>query len=469
MRQRPSAPFGPSDAAPAGVSIQPSRRLPSDRASGGAPSAARWRSAAPLAGLLLLVACAASVPPPMTTTPGLCRLGPDDGPPLADRGIGGTGSPIVVADRGIGGTGAPTRVADRGIGGTGIVAVITGFASICLGGVEVALDPAVPVTLDGQPIAASALRAGQLAIVDAGGSGGALTARSVEVRQEVSGPVEAVGTDGRLRVAGQQVQLTATTLGENHPVVGQWLSVSGLRGPDGVVQASRLDGRAPGEVLVRGQATMRDGRPFIGGLELRPAGPAVADGFVTATGRYRGGALDDAQLRPDPLASDPAAAFPATTRRLLVESYAVAEPGGVRLGAGPVLPGVAGLGAAVPRRAVVEFQRQPGGGFRAIGLRQEGLGPISGPPLSVGGGRGGGPRESGTSGRLSQPAPVPSGGPNRGGGRGVGGPGQGGASVPTARGDRPTPSGNGPANPLLQPGGGAPAVPPPPGVALPPR
>ena len=46
------------------------------------------------------------------------------------------------------------------------------------------------------------------------------------LRQEVSGPVEAVGTDGRLRVAGQAVQLAASTLGERHPVVGQWLSVS---------------------------------------------------------------------------------------------------------------------------------------------------------------------------------------------------------------------------------------------------
>lgn len=415
-----------------------------------------------LASLLLLGACAASVPPPMTTAAGLCRLGPDDGPPLADRGIGGTGAPIAIADRGIGGTGAPARIADRGIGGTGIVAVITGFASICLGGVEVALDPAVPVTLDGQPIAPSALRAGQLAVIDAAGSGMALAARSVELRQEVSGPVEAVGTDGRLRVAGQPVQLAATTLGERHPVVGQWLSVSGLRGPDGVVQATRLDRRAPGEVLVRGQATLRDGRLRIGGLDLQPNGPVEASGFVTATGRYRAGALADARLQPDRLASDPAAAFPATTRRILVESYAVAVAGGVRLGAGPLLPGEAGLGAAAPRRAVVEFERQPGGGFRATGLRREGPGPA----LSMGADRSGGP--GGMPGHAGQPAPVPGSGPIRDGGRGAAAPGSGRGALPMGHGNRPSRSGDAPSFPPLQPSGGGLSLPPG-GAAPPPR
>jgi hypothetical protein len=424
--------------------------------------AGRWPGAATLAGLLLLGACAASVPPPLTSAPGLCRLAPDDGPPLADRGIGGTGAPIAVADRGIGGTGTPTRIADRGIGGTGIVAVITGFASICLGGVEVALDPSVPVTLDGQPIAASALRAGQVAIIDAAGSGAALSARSVDLRQEVSGPVEAVGTDGRLRVAGQAVQIAATTRGERHPVVGQWLSVSGLRGPDGVVQATRLDRRAPGEVLVRGQATMQDGRLRIGGLSLRPGWMAEPTGFVTATGRYEAGALADARLRPDRLASDPAAVFPVGTRQVLVESYAMAAPGGLRLGAGPVLPGVAGLGAGQPRRAVVAFEREPGGGFRATGLRQEGPGlppaPASFPDGPRSGAGGGAP------GRVSQPAPVP-----RGGGMNDAGQGPGRSRGSPPPGGRPPESGQAPTATPPQPGTGAPPPPPPSGGGAPPR
>ena len=395
-----------------------------------------------LAGLLLLGACSAAAPPTPATSAvpaGLCRLGPDDGPPLADRGIGGTGAPTAIAERGIGGTGSPARLADRGIGGTGIVAVITGFASICLAGVEVALDPAVPVTLDGQAIPATALRAGQLAIVDAADSGAALAARSVEVRLEVSGPVELVSTNGRLRVAGQPVQISAATFGEQRPVVGQWVAVSGLRGPDGVVQATRIDRRAPGAVLVRGQAALVGGTLRIGDLTVQPEQPFGSGGFVTASGPYRNGVLSAAQVTPDPLASDPGAAFPATTGRILVESYAQAGQQGLRLGAGPPLPGAPGLGAAPPQRAVVEFLRQPGGGFRATGLRVDGPGSAIGAPMSGGRampgpgmGQGIGPGRAG-----GQAAPVPGGGMAAGAGGRDGGARAGGG--PSQQGSRAAP------------------------------
>ena len=76
---------------------------------------------------------------------------------LTDRGIGGTGAASKGpqwSDRGIGGTGGasqPTRSADRGIGGTGIIGIITGFASVCLDGVEVHLDAVTPVYVNGNP------------------------------------------------------------------------------------------------------------------------------------------------------------------------------------------------------------------------------------------------------------------------------------------------------------------------------
>lgn len=390
-----------------------------------------YASRAALAALLLLSACSNAVqdPSPLyvfidSTPPGLCRIGPDEGPPLADRGIGGTGLPVQVVDRGIGGTGAPTRTADRGIGGTGIIAVITGFASICLGGMEVALDDTVPVTLNGEPVGATALRAGQLAVVEAFGTDSGLSARSVALRQEVSGPVESVGTNGQLRVAGQAVQLSAHTFGARHPQVGDWIAVSGLRNTDGVVHATRIDPRGPGEVLVRGEAVSgRDGLR-IGSLRLRPdqSGTAAEAGFVTATGRYRGGVLDGARLAPDRLATDPAAVFPASTRRILLESYTVSGPDGVRLGSGAVLPVAPGLATSAPGRAMVEMTRQPGGSLRATGLRLQGPGPArlgsaspgaepagggrAAPgtrPLGGPGQRMGGPTHPGG----AQPAPVP--------------------------------------------------------------
>ncbi|KGM32100.1 hypothetical protein P409_23395, partial [Inquilinus limosus MP06] len=111
----------------------------------------------------------------------------------------------TVADRGIGGTGI-SPVEDRGMGGTGIVGVITGFGSIWVNGIEVEFDPATPVRVEGSSARGDVLRVGQVAVITASGSGSRLDARSIIVRHEVSGPVEAVESNGTaLRVAGQRV------------------------------------------------------------------------------------------------------------------------------------------------------------------------------------------------------------------------------------------------------------------------
>lgn len=312
----------------------------------------------------------------------MCRVGPDGGPVLADRGIGGTGAAardVQSADRGIGGTGVPAKgvqSADKGIGGTGIVGVITGFASLCVDGLEVAYDPAAPVVVDGIPAPGSTLRAGQLAVIAAGGSGDALVARRVAVRHEVSGPVEAVEGDGAmLVVAGQRVAASGPVWGDAAPHRGDWVAVSGVRAPSGEVVATRLDRRAPGRVTVRGPLT-RDGDGLrIGGLRLQPAASLTAEAgsYVTASGRYADGVLFADEVVGDVLPVDPAAYFGRGVERFFVESYATVASGRVQLGGGlaaPAGPGVGAMGGARP--AVVEFERGPGGSLVATGLRDLG-------------------------------------------------------------------------------------------------
>jgi hypothetical protein len=90
---------------------------------------------------LAVAACGPRVPAstsPTPTTPGMCQIGPDDGPAVADRGIGGTG----IDDNAI-------QTADRGIGGTGIVGVITGFSSVCVDGLEVSYGSTTTVSMAG--------------------------------------------------------------------------------------------------------------------------------------------------------------------------------------------------------------------------------------------------------------------------------------------------------------------------------
>ena len=88
------------------------------------------------------------------------------GTEVAEGGIGGTGAPALldnlppesmVGRPGIGGTGA----AEGGIGGTGLIGVITGFASICVNGVEVFYDASTPVSADGLSMSLSTLAVGE--------------------------------------------------------------------------------------------------------------------------------------------------------------------------------------------------------------------------------------------------------------------------------------------------------------------
>jgi hypothetical protein len=283
----------------------------------------------------------------------------------------------AVADRGIGGTGITAgTVEDRGMGGTGIVGVITGFGSIWVNGIEVEFDAATPVRIDGQSApGGEALKVGQVAVVTASGSGSRLDARSIAIRHEVSGPVEAVEANGGvLLVAGQRVTLAGQVWGDAAaPKVGDWVAVSGLAGPDGGIVASRIDRREPGRVIVHGMLSGTPAAPRIGMLALRP-GSRLGAGIgqeVMVSGRYADGVLVPETVSRDALAADPSGWFGRSVGRLVIESYARAAPGGLRWGRGLSAPIAGSFGAlgAQPQRTIVEFRRQPDGGLEAVGLR----------------------------------------------------------------------------------------------------
>ena len=356
--------------------------------------------------LLLALAPSCAAPPPerqpaAADLPRVCRALPDAGALTAERGIGGTGiAPAAqrTAERGLGGTGiapaarrtaerglgctgiapAAQRTAERGIGGTGIVGVITGFASVCINGLEVALDDTAQVQFEREPAADSILRAGQLVTIAAEGPGAALRARSIVVRHEVSGPVESmeIGHGDSLVVAGQAVVVLPTTLGRTDILPGDWIAVSGLRIPNGTILATRVDRRARGQVAVRGTpADAGDGTWRIGTLTLHlPPGQATAAGTpVVAAGRYDHGTLHVEVLAADLLAVDPAAYFGAAVQRLVIESYVHFEEGHVRLTGGFEAPAGPAIGAALahPGLAVVALEREDGS-FRVTNMLDAG-------------------------------------------------------------------------------------------------
>jgi hypothetical protein len=260
---------------------------------------------------------------------------------LAERGIGGTGMPPFNApapasgtlpaspqgqNRGVGGTGAPSAGTKAAVGNTGIVGEITGFASVCLNGVEVAYDPATTIRIDGQVEQPTALRAGQIAAITAGPDAAAkdgLLADIVSIRHEVSGPVSGLNGD-TLTVAGQTVIMRADTRGVRDISLGDWIAVSGFRNPAGSIVATRIDPQSPGAVTLHGSIVKRKGGFWIGALKLHM--PIISQSLrngeaVTATGNLFGTELNVTSISPDLLYSDPHAYFGPTVKRLLIQSY----------------------------------------------------------------------------------------------------------------------------------------------------
>lgn len=341
----------------------------------------------------LVTACAANAPEPSaesqagprpasTASAPVCRLGIDGGPLIADRGIGGTGAPTVsnlagtassapsaaavtrVADRGIGGT---------GIGGTGIVGVITGFASVCVNGLEVAYDNNASVDLNGTAATVSALRAGQVVVIQADGAATTLHARTISVRQEVSGRIEAVELgSGVLTIAGLPVSVPPGTWGANRFGLGDWVSVSGLQREDGVIVASRLDDAPSGVFSARGRVERNGDLATIGRLTLTaPMANSVRDNqFVIVTGTYNNGEKQIRTVSADPLFAGASGYFGQSVDHLVMQAFVRVANGavwvnGLKVRALPNLRGQAGSDGI----AVVSLERMPDGSFGAIGLR----------------------------------------------------------------------------------------------------
>ena len=381
--------------------------------------------------LLGLACCSRTEPAPapavLAGEPRLCRTGPDGARPVAERGIGGTGAPAV-------------RTVERGIGGTGIIGVITGFASVCVAGQEVALPDGVPARMDESSARLDDLRAGQVVAVDAAGEPGALRAERIAVRHEVVGPVEAVGP-GTLTVAGQLVLATGAMGTATGAKLGAWVAVSGLRAGS-TITATRIDPAPPGHVVVRGELIRIYGASRIGSLPvmLPPDNSLPAGWPVTVTGRLVGGVLVAESAMRDLASDSPSAFFGPTFSSFIVEGTVSVLAGGYLVDREFVSG--SGFGDAGFRgRAVASFTRRDGG-LVATGLQVGGVG--------VGEGSRGGftPVPAfpvGKTGRGALGGSAPFGRPGSGGFNGSG------FGAPPG-----TVGGVGPAG--LNPGGGSPAV-----------
>lgn len=202
---------------------------------------------AALVAALLVGACAWRAPAPSVSQPtpaADCAAAATRNPAGLAPGLGGTGAQALADPGGIGGTGQ-TAQEGTGLGGTGIVGVVTGFASVCVNGVEVEVQPSTPVRRNGASADLKDLEVGHVVLVQAEGTGSTVRARRIELVDTLVGPIGSVHPLRReIVVMGQRVHVLADADFKGLKA-GDWVRVSGHRAPDGV-RGSRLQGLASG-------------------------------------------------------------------------------------------------------------------------------------------------------------------------------------------------------------------------------
>ncbi len=153
-----------------------------------------------------------------------------------NNGVGGTGH--QGSRSGLGGTGQIAKTS--GLGGTGIIGEITGFGSIFVNGIEVEFSDQSEIRADN--IASNNIQPeiGNIVEILAHRVGDETFAKTMNIRHEVVGPVEAVNVQQRrFAIIGQIIKLNNPKL--RLPKVGQMIAVSGMRNHRGIIYASHIN------------------------------------------------------------------------------------------------------------------------------------------------------------------------------------------------------------------------------------
>lgn len=253
-------------------------------------------------------------------------------------GIGGTGVRVAQngnhgggegGEGGIGGTGivagaSKSAFGSGGVGGTGIVGVITGFASICVNGVEVNYDATTPVWENGKPSAISQLAVGQVVSVTAVNNGQQLMARGIGVIQAVVGPISTVNpATGELRVMGQKINAAQINLSQLK--VGDWVRLSGQSLATGEVVASYIEAmpmQANMQAQVRGIAQNAQGKTVMVGdtrVNLSTAAPSAT--FINGDELWISGIWNGRLLQAKEIAINPTVEGLGRVEKIVFEGF----------------------------------------------------------------------------------------------------------------------------------------------------
>jgi hypothetical protein len=205
------------------------------------------------------------------------------------EGIGGTG---IQASSGVGGTGVQ---ANSGVGGIGIVGVISGFASICVNGLEVHYDTQTNVDIDGVSSSIDALNIGQLVAIESSSKANQLRAHRVSVSHIMVGKIEKVNTaQNTIQIMGQTISLSNNTIGGADLKANQIVKISGLVTANNLVHALRIDlaaANTPSSI-----AGVIDEAGKLNGVNIANTNRIYVGRVVQVSGRWDGHALRAKQI-----------------------------------------------------------------------------------------------------------------------------------------------------------------------------
>ncbi len=255
----------------------------------------------------------------------------------AEGGIGGSGMPleknVLASEGGIGGTGIQ---ASGGIGGTGIVGTITGFASVCINGLEVSYDAATRVTHNGEQSGIQQLEIGQVIAINARNVKDAgLLAQEIDIQNTTEGPLTALNpAENLLEVMGQKVRLSDSTrwggiADVQRLTLGTLLQVSGYRNETGEILASRIEvaGKVSVASVVGTVSRDKTGQLRISGTPVQGIVGALATGEeVLVKGKW-----DGHRLQAEKVQRDPALKVAGQAGQVVIEGLATHRVEGVQL------------------------------------------------------------------------------------------------------------------------------------------
>lgn len=217
----------------------------------------------------------------------ICNAG-IGGTGIQQDGIGGTGN----QSEGIGGTGVQ---ANSGVGGTGIIGVITGFASICVNGLEVHYDTQTSVDVDGVSSTIDALNIGQLVAIESSNQANQLKALRVSVSHIMVGKIEKVDVpQNTIQMMGQTIHLNRETIASKDLKNHQLVKISGLVTANNLIRALRIDLAPPN--TPSSIAGVMDETGKVNGVSIAANNLIKTDRILQVSGHWDGRALQADQI-----------------------------------------------------------------------------------------------------------------------------------------------------------------------------